>query len=125
MVLRVSSGRFMHRLAGLNMLLLSTRGRRTGQSKETPLLYLEDGGQYYCAASFGGNDDHPQWYLNLLSQPTVGLLVKRTRVTAIATVISGQEYSKAWTKLVGYYPPFAKYQNRTERTIPVVRFDPL
>ena len=125
MVLRVSSGRFMHRLRGLNMLLLSTKGRRTGQSKETPLLYLEDGGQYYCAASFGGNNKHPQWYLNLVAGPTVGLLVKQRRVTAIATVLSGQEYREAWTKLVGCYPPFAKYQNRTERAIPVVRFSPI
>ena len=121
-VLRMSGGRLMHNLLGLNMLLLSTKGRRTGHFKDTPLLYIEDGGQYYCVASFAGSDRHPQWFLNLVADPKVQLLIRRRHLTAIAHVTSGQERSKAWEKLVEYYPTFAKYQRRTGRIIPVVKF---
>ena len=122
-VLRISVGRLMQNILGLNMLLLSTRGRRTGQCRKTPLLYMKDGDKYYCVASFAGSHKHPQWFLNLVANPNVHLLVKRRTLTAIAHVTSGQERDKAWAMLVNYYPAYAKYQKRTERTIPVVRFD--
>lgn len=124
-VLRISGGKLMHNLRGLNMLLLSTRGRRTGRSVDTPLLYIDDGDHYYCVASFGGSDSHPQWFLNLVANPTVKLLIKQRRLTAKAHVTSGQERMEAWGKLVNYYPAFAKYQKRTKRTIPVVKFNPI
>lgn len=113
----------MKNILGLNILLLSTRGRRTGQCRETPLLYIKDGYKYYCVASFGGSHKHPEWFLNLVANPNVHLLVKRRTLTAIAHVTSGQERDKAWAMLVNYYPAYTKYQKRTERTIPVVRFD--
>ena len=124
-VLRMSGGRLMHQLLGLNMLLLFTKGRRTGQTKTNPLLYVQDGNQYYCVASFGGNDRNPQWFRNLVANPKVQLLVKGRHITAMADVTSGKERCDAWKKLVNYYPPFSKYQRRTSRTIPVVKFHPL
>ena len=124
-VLRMSGGRLMHSLLGMNMLLLSTVGRRTRHSRDTPLLYMEIDGYYYCVASFAGSDRHPQWFLNLVSNPEVQLLVRRRHLTALAHVTSGQERSEAWDELVGYYPAFAKYQRRTGRAIPVVRFSPV
>jgi len=124
-VLRISGGRLMHNLLGLNMLLLSTRGRHTGHCRVNPLLYIEDDGEYYCVASFGGNDRHPQWFINLIADPNVHLLVRRRHLMAIAHVTSGLERSEAWEKLVEYYPTFAKYQRRTQRIIPIVKFCPL
>ena len=115
----------MNSLMGLDMLLLSTTGRRTGDAKDTPLLYIEETGQYYCVASFGGSDRHPQWFLNLVANPRVTLLIKRRYFSAVAYVMSGQERSRIWQKLVEYYPAFARYQKRTERIIPVIRFVPL
>ncbi len=123
-ILRISSGRLMHTLNGLDMMLLSTQGRRTGEFKHTPLLYIQNDGKYYCTASFGGNDRNPDWFLNLLANPNVKLLVNQNSVDAIACSISGNERSEIWNRLVKYYPNYANYQRRTSRTIPVVRFDP-
>lgn len=130
-VLRLTGGKVSRSLRGLNMLLLTTRGRHTGQRKDTPLLYLEDRGQYYCVASFGGSDRHPDWFLNLEAELSLRpegkcvLLVSQKHLAASAYVTSGQERNEAWARLVKYYPPFADYQKRTQRIIPVIRFDPI
>ena len=123
-VLRLSGGRLMSKLLGLNMLLLSSTGNLTGRLTNTPLLYIEYGDNYYCAASFGGNDKNPQWFQNLIAEPNVGLLIRRKHIPAIAHMTSGEEREQAWAKLVDYHPPFAQYQERTERVIPVVKFTP-
>ena len=112
----------MHELKGLNMLLLFTKGRHTGKFRHTPLLYIEDSDRYYCAASFAGSDRDPEWYLNLVADPNVELLIRRRRIAAKARLTEGKERKEAWRKLVEYYPSFATYQDRTKRTIPVVMF---
>ena len=122
-VLRLSGGRLMNSLKGLDMLLLSYNGRYTGTRRYTPLLYVQHNNYYYCAASFAGSDKNPQWFLNVTASPDVELLIKRIRFKAITHVTSGQERNQAWEKLIAYYPAFTKYQIRTARTIPVVRFD--
>ena len=114
----------MYRLMGLNMLLLSTRGRQTGHYRDNPLLYVEHNGNYYSAASFGGNDNHPNWFLNLSLNPEVTILINRKRLNAIAHVTSEPERTQAWDSLVRCHPDFNNYQKRTTRVIPVVRFDP-
>ena len=124
-VLLATGGRLMQRLGGLDMLLLTTIGRKTGNLRSTPLLYIEHGGEYYCAASFAGNDRNPEWFLNLVSDPHVELLVRNKRFPAEAHLISGQERIKAWGKLVNYHSDFAIYQRRTERAIPVIKFSPI
>ena len=124
-VLRLSSGKLMHSLMGLNMLLLSTKGRRTGRFRDTPLLYLKDEDRYYCVASFGGNDRHPQWFLNLIEHSNVTLSIRGRHVRAKAKLASANERDQAWNTLIDYYPPFAKYQERTARSIPVIAFLPL
>ena len=111
-------------LLGLNILLLSTKGRFTENWSHVPLLYIESRGKYYCVASFGGSDRNPEWFLNLVKNGNVTLLLKRKRLNATAHVTSGSERSEIWKKLVDYYPNFAAYQTRTKRTIPVVRLVP-
>lgn len=123
-VLRISGGRLMHSLKGLDILLLSHKGRHTGTRRYSPLLYVEHNNRYYCAASFAGSDKNPQWFLNVTASPDVELSIKRIRLKAIAHVTSGLERNQAWEELIAYYPAFTKYQIRTARTIPVVRFDP-
>ena len=113
----------MYRLQGLDMLLLSTTGRQTGRLRDNPLLYLEDNGKFYCVASFGGNVTHPEWFLNLVADPNVHLLIRGQRYPATAHVTSGNELEKAWGMLTEYHPGFVSYQKRTTRKIPVVRFD--
>ena len=122
-VLRSTGGRFMHTLQGLDMLLLSTVGRQTGRLRDNPLLYLESDGKFYCVASFGGHVNHPEWFLNLVANPNVHLLIRGQRYTATAHVTSGSEREKAWRMLTEYHPGFVSYQKRTARKIPVVSFD--
>tara|TARA_B100000029_G_C17105498_1_gene789527 strand:- start:118 stop:483 length:366 start_codon:yes stop_codon:yes gene_type:complete len=114
----------MYQLMGLDMLLLSTKGRKTGELRQTPLLFIEEAGKYYCVASFGGNDRHPNWFLNILAEPRVQLTVKQKTLYAIATEISGQERERMWKKLAEYYPNFNSYQDSTTRIIPVIEFNP-
>jgi len=125
LVLRISNGRLMGRIKGLNILLLSTKGRHNGLFHKNPLLYIHCRGEYYCAASFAGSDNNPDWYFNILADPTVELLVRGNRFTAVAVRVVGCERERIWGKLVDSYPAFAKYQKRTERIIPVIRFIPL
>ena len=124
-VLKISHGRFMGTVQGLNVLLLLTRGRRNGHFHKSPLLYIQYQDRYYCAASFAGSENNPDWFFNLLADPTVELLVKGNRFTAVAVRVVGCERDQIWEKLVDSYPAFAKYQKRTERIIPVIRFIPL
>lgn len=122
LALRISHGKFMNSLGGLDMLLLTTKGRRTGRYRTTTLLYIEDDGFHYCVASFGGNDRHPEWYLNLVSEPTAWLLINKKYTKVTASVLSGKQRDDLWIKLIKYYPGFARYQDRTRRAIPVLQF---
>ncbi|MQF68828.1 nitroreductase family deazaflavin-dependent oxidoreductase [SAR202 cluster bacterium AD-804-J14_MRT_500m] len=120
--LRISHGKFMHSLAGLDVLLLTTKGRRTGRCRYTTLLYIGDDEFYYCVASFGGNDRHPEWYLNLVSEPMAWLLINKRYIKVTASVLAGKQKDDIWIKFIRYYPGFSKYQDKTHRTIPVVQF---
>ena len=123
LILSISNGRWMRKLNGLDMLLLSTRGRKTGKNRKTPLLYIKIGETYYSAASYGGNDSHPDWYLNIVDDSDVELLVEQKWVKAIAKIEVGASRSYAWTKLTDNYPGFENYQKKTSRLIPVVSFN--
>ena len=112
----------MGRLKGLDMLLLCTRGRKTGKIRKTPLLYIRLGDTYYSAASYGGNDTHPNWYRNILAQSDVELLVEKKWMKANARIEDGSVRSYVWSKLADYYPAFEIYQTKTSRLIPVVGF---
>jgi deazaflavin-dependent oxidoreductase (nitroreductase family) len=85
------------------------------------LIYGRDGEDYLLVASKGGADDHPQWYLNLVDHPQVHLRVLTERFTARAETLSPQEKARVWPHLVEVFPPYADYQKKTERDIPVVR----
>ena len=106
----------------MDMLLVCTKGRKTGKIRKNPLLYIQLGNIYYSAASYGGNDSHPDWYLNILMDADVVLLVDKKWVKAIAKIEVGASRSYAWTKLTDNYPGFENYQNKTSRLIPVVSF---
>ena len=107
-----------------NTLILTTRGRRTGREVATPLLYVEDQGKLYIVASFGGNDAHPGWYLNLTAYPEVKVELKDGARAYRARSLSSQETGTIWPKLLELYPPYASYQKKTTRVIPVVELTP-
>ena len=109
-----------HDWEGFPTLLLTTTGNRTGQPHTTPLIYGQDGDRYLVVGSRGGAPTHPQWYRNLLAQPSVEVQVKADRFRARARPANATEKPALWAKMVGVYPPYAEYQTRTTREIPVV-----
>ena len=108
-------------LQGSPCLLLDTLGRKSGQWRRTVLLYGRDGEDYLIVASQGGADQHPSWYLNLTAHPGVGLRVGPERFTAQAETLSSEDKARVWPHLLEVWPPYAEYQAKTERDIPVVR----
>ena len=122
--MRLSKGRLMNKLLNLQMLLLVTKGKRTGLHRHTPLIYIKYQDSYYCAASFGGSARHPDWFLNLSQNSPVEIKLGTCSFPVKAYELFGHERERFWEKLVEYYPPFAKYQTRTSRIIPVVKFMP-
>jgi deazaflavin-dependent oxidoreductase (nitroreductase family) len=101
-------------------LLLTTTGRRSGESRTLPLIYGETDGGYVIIASKGGFPSHPVWYLNLVAKSEVGLQVGSDHMRASARIATGDERTALWAKMVGIYSPYTAYQANTEREIPVV-----
>jgi len=112
------------RLAGNDMLLLTTRGRSTGEPHTVPLLYLRDADRLLVIASYGGRDRHPEWYLNLLADPSVTTRVAERTLAMTARTASSAERAGWWPKVVAAYGDYAVYQARTDREIPVVALEP-
>ena len=125
MIYEATNGVVGRRLVGNDMLLLTTRGRLTGQPHTVPLLYLRDGDRFLVIASYGGRDRHPEWYLNLLADPSVTARVADRKVVLTARTASSVEREEWWPKVVASYGDYAVYQTRTDREIPVVTLEPL
>jgi deazaflavin-dependent oxidoreductase (nitroreductase family) len=123
---RASSGRLGGRLGGMDVLLLSTLGRRTGATRTSALLYVWDQGRFVVCAAYGGHIVHPAWYLNLLAVPrgTVELGVETLRVRA-ETLPAGPERDRLWQLLVAGAGNFARFQAMTTRVLPVVVLTPM
>jgi len=122
-VMKFSGGRLLNSLMGLDMLLLETMGRKSGKRRLTPLLYVnDDENGYLCVASFGGNSQHPEWFKNVRDSKYAVLKIKTGSVPVSVRILEGDERLSAWTKVTKYYPPYKKYQGRTSRTIPIVKF---
>lgn len=105
---------------GLPVCLLTTTGRKSGQPRTTPLLFLEDGDNVVLVASQGGLPKHPLWYLNLKADPRVTVQIKRKVRYMSARTATDDERSELWPRLTAMYPDFDNYQAWTDRTIPVV-----
>lgn len=105
-------------------LLLTTTGRKSGEKFVLPLFYGETGNSYIIVASKGGAPEHPGWYLNILANPEVEVQVGTKKFRARARTAKGSERAQLWEKAVKFWPPYADYQKKTEREIPVVVLDP-
>jgi len=105
-------------------LLLTTTGRKSGKKFIFPLFYGDTGnGSYIVVASKGGAPQHPGWYRNLLANPEVEVQVGTKKVKARARTATGAERAKLWQEALKFWPPYADYQKKTEREIPVVVLD--
>jgi len=101
------------------LILLTTRGAKTGQTRIYPLMSVPDGKNYIAVASKGGAPKNPLWYNNLLAHPDVTVENGAETFTAKARLLQGAERAQAFEKAVSVYPPYADYQKRTQREIPV------
>ncbi len=118
---RLLGGRVVQRFLGAQNVLLTTTGRKSGKPRTTPLLALPDGDDLIVVASYGGNDLHPQWYLNLRAHPEVEVQVGRERRRMRAQRVSDEEKARLWPRIVKMYAGYEQYQRETKRNIPVVR----
>lgn len=103
------------------ILILYTKGRRSGAIRRNPLLYLEHDGGRYIIGSLGGAPNHPQWYGNLCADPNVSVRLMEEVYDCTARTVNPQERDVLWPVLVARYPMFADYQARTDRVIPIVQ----
>ena len=117
---RLSGGRVGGNLAGIRVLLLTTRGWRSGLPRVLPLLYVEHPKGYVVVASNAGDERDPAWWRNLEECPEAGVQVGRERHAVRARRASPQEEAALWPGLLAAYPPYARYRERTRRAIPVV-----
>ena len=104
--------------------LLTTTGRKTGEPRVSPLLYLREGDRVILVASQGGRDKHPLWYLNLKADPKVSVQIKEEVLPLRARDATAEERDHYWPKLVAMYPTFEDYKSWTDRVIPIVICDP-
>jgi deazaflavin-dependent oxidoreductase (nitroreductase family) len=108
-------------LLGIQMLLLTTRGRKTGKTRTLPLAYVEVDGDFVIAASNGGADFAPTWWLNLQAAETAEIQVRGERIAVGWEVVPPEEKMGYWRRLQAAIPAYRIYRTRTEREIPIVR----
>jgi len=119
-----SDGEDGHIEQGTPCMLLTTRGRKSGRLRRTPVVYGRDGDDLIVVASLGGADVHPSWYLNIEKDPEVHTQVLAEHSDRVARVAEGEERERLWEMMVGVFGEFAAYQAKTERQIPVVILEP-
>jgi deazaflavin-dependent oxidoreductase (nitroreductase family) len=112
-------------LRGMPVVLLTTRGNKSGKLRKTPLMRVEHEGRYAAVASFGGAPKHPVWYHNLVADPHVELQDGPVKQDMIAREVTGTEREEWWARAVAAFPPYAEYQEKTDRVIPVFVLEPL
>jgi F420H(2)-dependent quinone reductase len=117
---RATGGKVGGSMKGAPILLLTTTGRKSGKRRTTPLLYLRDGDALAVVASEGGAPRHPAWFHNLQANPQVEIEIGRERERRRARQATPEERERLWPGLVEMYAPYASYQEKTARTIPVV-----
>ena len=109
----------------LPTLLLTVKGRKTGEPRDVPLIYGEIDGVHVIIASRGGTPTHPVWFLNLEANPDCEIQVSTKHLRVRARVAEGEERARLWKRMAEIYPPYEDYQrNAGDRVIPVVVLDP-
>jgi deazaflavin-dependent oxidoreductase (nitroreductase family) len=124
-VFRLSNGRLANRGFGMPVLILTTTGRKTGKRRSTMLTSpVQDGDRVVLVASYGGDDRHPTWFLNLRDNPDVEITMDGKTRPMRARVASPEEKAELWPRVVAAYSGYEQYQQRTDRDIPLVICDP-
>jgi F420H(2)-dependent quinone reductase len=106
------------------VVILTTVGARSGKLRKTPLMRVEHDGRYAIVASMGGAPKHPVWYHNVMADPQVELQDGADRWDMVAHEATGEEKAQWWQRCVEAFPPYAEYQRKTDRQIPVFVLEP-
>jgi deazaflavin-dependent oxidoreductase (nitroreductase family) len=124
-VYRETGGERGYHWRGTEILLLTTRGRRSGEDRTTPLIQRADGDRWVIVASKGGAPQHPSWFENLEADPDhVSIQVRDRRIPVRASVAEGAERERLWSLMTEVWPAYDDYQRQTSREIPVVVLEP-
>jgi deazaflavin-dependent oxidoreductase (nitroreductase family) len=120
-----SNGRFGSVGFGMPVVMLTTTGRKSGKRRETMLTSpVQDGDKIVLVASWGGDDRHPTWYLNLRDEPKVEVMFKGSTRPMTARTATPEEKAELWPRITAKYRGYGGYQKRTDRDIPVVILEP-
>ena len=111
-------------MRGMPVIVLTSVGAKSGKLRKTALMRVEHGGEYAVVASLGGAPKHPVWYYNLLAHPHVELQDGAVKKDYIAREVTGDEKAVWWERAIAAYPPYADYQKKTDREIPVFVLEP-
>jgi len=112
-------------LRGMPVIVLTSLGAKSGKLRKTALMRVEHDGKYAVIASLGGAPKHPVWYFNLQQHPLVELQEKAVKRDYAVRELEGAERAEWWDRAVAAYPPYADYQVKTERLIPVLLLEPV
>lgn len=117
---RETDGQEGHDWNGTQALILTTSGRKSGDPRDSALIYGMSGDNPVIVASKGGHPAHPAWYLNLDANPDVEVQIWGDRFPARARTATGDERDELWTEMLKHWPQYDSYQEKTDREIPVV-----
>ena len=123
-VYQATGGKVGSRLLWFPAALLTTEGRKSGEPRTTPTLYLRDGARVVLPASFGGRDENPLWYRNLKANPQVHVQIRGEHFDMTARDATDAERKRYWPKLIKMYPPYRNYRDAADRVIPLVVCEP-
>ena len=121
---RANDGKVGGRFEGKTLLLLHTKGAKSGQERINPVAYVRDGDRLVVIASKGGAPTNPDWYYNILADPLVTVEVRTEKFQAHATVAEEPERTRLYNKMVEMMPGFDDYRRKTTRVIPVIVLTP-
>ncbi|WP_446663827.1 nitroreductase family deazaflavin-dependent oxidoreductase [Flexivirga sp. B27] len=110
---------------GMQVVVFTMRGAKSGKLRRVPLMRVEHNGTYAAVASKGGAPEHPAWYHNIKANPDVEVQDGTESHDAVAREITGAERDEWWERAVAAFPPYATYQSKTDRQIPVFLVEPV
>ena len=122
---RISGGRIAGRMGKAPIMILTTKGSRSGKLRSSPVLYMVDGEDVVTVASAGGAEKNPSWFMNLMRDPDASVTIKRETRRVRARRASAKERERLWPLLTSMFPRYAIYAQNTKREIPIVILAPV
>jgi deazaflavin-dependent oxidoreductase (nitroreductase family) len=121
---QLTNGKIGGRFGKVDILLLTTTGRKSGEKRTVPLQYFRDGEELVLVASNAGDDRHPAWWLNLQANPRAEVQLGADKKGVEARRATAEEKTRIWPSVIAVYPGYDEYQTRTSREIPLVLLRP-